>query len=458
MNAGIPANYTKVKVRQLQRTLYLASKANPKRRFHALYDKLYREDIMRMAWIQVKANGGSAGVDGETIGYIIREYGENRLIEECRKALRNKTYRTSPVRRQEIPKGDGKMRPLGIPTVRDRVVQMAAKLVVEPIFEADFHDCSFGFRPKRSQHDALRRIRESVKRRKVNWVVDVDISGYFDNIPHDKLMKMVEQRISDRRILKLIRLWLKAGVMKDGERYETEIGSPQGGVISPLLANLYLHYLDTVWMKQFNHLGTLVRYADDLVILCRHKEQAMEAIRVLKSVFEKLELRMNTSKSKLVNLWAGKEGFDFLGHTHRRMPYWGRNGERLYYLRSYPSKKAMKKMRMRVREELAPRQHLGSSLNDLIKRMNPIIQGWRNYYAKVDPSMANQFLAKIDWHIRMRMRLWWNKKHKSRKAGDVELLALLPIAGLKTVSTWGNRTVQGEERRKAVCGKTARTV
>jgi RNA-directed DNA polymerase len=434
VNAGTPANYTKAKVRQLQQTLYLASKENPKRRFHALYDKMYREDVLRMAWIRVKANDGSAGVDQESIDYIVKEYGEERMLQECQEVLVNKEYRASPVRRHEIPKGEGKMRPLGIPTVRDRVVQMAAKIVLEPIFEADFQDCSFGFRPKRSQHDAMRRIRETAERDKVHWVVDVDISAYFDNIPHDKLMKMVEQRISDRRILKWIRLWLTAGVMKDGRLYETVIGSPQGGVISPLLSNLYLHYLDTIWTKQFIHLGTIVRYADDLVILCRYKEQAMEAISVLKTVLQKLELTMNTSKSKLVHLWAGKEGFDFLGHTHRRMPFWGKNGKVIYFLRSVPSKKTMKKMRARVKEELAPRERLGWSLNDLIKVMNPTIQGWKNYYGEIDPNMANGFLAKIDWHIRRRMSLWWDKKHKKRKASRVNVYALLNVLGLKTVS------------------------
>lgn len=436
MNAGTPANYTKVKVQELQRILYLASKASPKRRFHALYDKTYRDDVIRTAWIRVKANGGSAGIDGETITYIVEKYGEERLIQECKEVLVTNTYRAKPVRRHEIPKADGKMRPLGIPTVRDRVVQMAVKIVIEPIFEADFQNCSFGFRPKRGMHDALRTIRNTVNNTKVNWAVDVDIQGYFDNIPHDKLMQMVEQRISDRRILKLIRMWLKAGVMKDGKFYDTQIGSPQGGVISPLLANLYLHYLDTIWTKRYSHLGKLVRFADDLVILCHKKEMALEAIQVLKAVFRKLKLTMNANKSKLVNLWEDKEGFDFLGHHHRRWAYWAKNGKKLYILRSYPSKKSLKKMRNRIKEETGPRARLKWSMWDMIKFLNPIIQGWKNYYTEIDPVAANKFLAKIDWYIQKRMALFWNKKHKKLKASKVDLFNHLRIAGLKTVVRW----------------------
>lgn len=271
MNAEYTANATNENARQLQNTLYLAAKENPTRKFHALYDKVFRKDILQEAWTRVKTNRGSAGIDGQTIEFIVREIGEEAFIEEIRQQLMNGEYRPSPVKRKEIPKPDGKTRPLGIPTVRDRTVQMATKLVIEGIFEADFKDCSYGFRPKRSAHHAIKSIRESINWGVINWVVDVDITGYFDNISHSKLMKLVEERICDRRILKLIRQWLEAGVMKDGLWHKTEIGSPQGGVISPLLANIYLNYLDTIWEKRFSHLGKLIRYADDLVILCRYK-------------------------------------------------------------------------------------------------------------------------------------------------------------------------------------------
>ncbi|GAB2697359.1 group II intron reverse transcriptase/maturase [Paenibacillus thermoaerophilus] len=379
----------KQKLDNSKNALYLAAKGNPRRRFHALYDKVHRGDILWEAWKRVKANGGSGGVDGVTIEYIVKEYGEERFVSEIQDALRNGKYHPQPARRKEIPKQDGKMRPLGIPVIRDRVVQMATKMVLEPIFEADFKDCSYGFRPKRSAHDAIRHIRRAVKKG-VYWVVDIDITGYFDNIPHGKLMQLVEQRISDRRELKLIRKWLKAGFVKDDQFHETEMGSPQGGVISPLLANIYLNYLDTIWEKKFAEIGTLVRYADDLVVLCKTKEQALRAIDVLKAVFAKLELEMNKKKSKLVNLWGDGQGSDFLGMHHRKIPKRMKGNKEVFVLRSYYG---------------------------------------------LD-SFADKFLNKIDWYIRKRLTLFWNKKHNRRnkhsKSGQTAILA--ELAGLKKLA------------------------
>lgn len=251
---------------------------------------------------------------------------------------------------------------------------MATKMVMEPIFEADFKAFSYGFRPKRSAHDAIRHIRRAVKKG-VYWVVDIDIRGYFDNIPHDKLMKMIEQRISDRRMLKLIRQWLKAGFVKENQFYDTEIGSPQGGVISPLLANIYLNYLDTIWEKKFAEMGTLVRYADDLVILCKTKEQTFKAIHVLKAVFGKLELEMNKEKLKVLNLWGDEEGFNFLGMHHRKIPKKMKGNKEVYVLRSYPTRKAMKSMRQKVKEVTEPRNRLYWTMNQMVEELNPKIQG-----------------------------------------------------------------------------------
>ncbi|BFH16271.1 group II intron reverse transcriptase/maturase [Paenibacillus melissococcoides] len=432
MNAQ-KANYAKVKAQQLQNVLYLAAKENPRRRFHALYDKVHRGDILWEAWKRVKAKGGSGGVDGITIDHIVKEFGEERFVDEIQGKLRNGKYHPQPARRKEIPKPDGKMRPLGIPVIRDRVVQMATKMVIEPVFEADFKDCSYGFRPKRSQHDAIRHIRRAVKKG-VYWVVDIDITGYFDNIPHEKLMRLVEQRISDRRVLQLIRKWLKAGFVKDDQFHETDLGSPQGGVISPLLANIYLNYLDTIWEKKFAEAGTLVRYADDLVILCKTKEQALRAIDVLKAVFGKLELEMNKTKSKLVNLWGDKEGFDFLGMHHRKIPRMMKRNKEVHVLRSYPSKKAMKNMKQKVKEATEPRNRLFWTMNRMVDELNPKIQGWRNYYG-ID-SFADQYLNKIDWYIRKRLTLFWNKKRSRRNKHSNSRQAAIAaqLAGLKKLA------------------------
>src|SRR5436190_1789641 len=312
-------------VRQLQRRLWVAAKRSPERRFHALMDRIWRGDVLREAWRRVKKNRGAAGVDAMTLADV-EQYGVERLLGELGSALRAGTYRPQPVLRRYIPKADGRQRPLGIPTIRDRVAQMAATLVLEPIFEADFRSSSYGFRPKRSATQALETLRVRGARGG-NHVLDADIRDYFGCIDHAKLLVLVGQRISDRRVLKLLRQWLAAGVMEDGQWTPTKAGTPQGGVISPLLSNIYLHVLDRVWEDRCAHLGTLVRYADDFVVLCDTKPQAEEAHQRVRTVLTRLGLELHPEKTRTVDLSRGREGFDFLGcHLHKRMsgPVWER--------------------------------------------------------------------------------------------------------------------------------------
>ena len=259
------------KVRQLQCKLWVCAKRSKTRRFHALYDRIYRSDVLWEAWRRVRGNGGAAGVDAETI-QAIENRGVGEFLAELQAALQAGRYRPQPVKRRYIPKADGKRRPLGIPTVRDRVAQMAAKLVIEPIFEADFQPCSYGFRPKKNATQALEAIRNAGNRG-YNFVVDAEIQGYFDNIQREPLMELVKERISDRRVLKLIRQWLEAGVMEDSTVRETLAGTPQGGVISPLLANIYLNKLDRIWAARCSQLGQLVRYADDCAPRAQRAEE-----------------------------------------------------------------------------------------------------------------------------------------------------------------------------------------
>jgi group II intron reverse transcriptase/maturase len=419
VNASKLANYTDVKARQLWTTLYLCAKENPKRRFHVLYDKIHRPDILAEAWRRVKRNKGSGGVDGQTIEKIVQEYGERRFLNEIYLQLKQKKYQPSPVRRTFIPKSDGKQRPLGIPTIKDRVVQMATKMVIEPIFEADFKDCSFGFRPKRNAHQAIAQIRKASKN--TSWVVDVDIKGYFDNINQDKLMQLVETRISDRRVLKLIRKWLEAGVMEGDQFHDTEMGTPQGGVISPLLANIYLNYMDNIWEKKFSHLGKLIRYADDFVIMCRTKAEALASIQIIKAIMKKLDLTLSKEKSKLVNTWDGIEGFDFLGFHHRKFPHLEKGGMKIFILSHIPSRKAMKEMRERIKAFTEPRSKLFWSLDDMVKGLNRRLQGFKNYYQV--SFMSKEWLNRIDWYVMKRLTLFWNKKRNQRskhgKMGEV---------------------------------------
>src|SRR6266542_4132425 len=347
----VRANRTRDKTRELQRALSRAAKASATRRFHALFDKVSREDILRRAWREVKANAGAAGVDGQTISDVERS-GVGQFLVALAADLRAGKYRPRPVRRAFIPKAAGGERPLGIPTVRDRVVQAAAKVVLEPIFEADFRDCSYGFRPRRSAHQAMGVIRSAVNTG-ANWVVDADITAFFDQVDPELLMKLMAKRVNDRRMLKLIRQGLAAGVVVGGEFSPTEQGVPQGSVISPLFANVVLHELDRLWEDRCRGLGQLVRYADDLVILCKTEGQAREGLRRVGLVLDRLGLCLHPDKTRVVFVGDGGDGFDFLGFHCHKMESWRRPGRR--FLLMWPGRRAMERVRERIEAITAPR-------------------------------------------------------------------------------------------------------
>jgi RNA-directed DNA polymerase len=406
------------KVRALQHTLYRTAKADPGRRFHALWDKVLRRDVLWRAWVAVRRNDGAPGIDRTTLDWVEKEYGIDRLLDELSCELRDGSYRPLPARRVYIPKpGTTEQRPLSIPAVRDRIVQAATKIVLEPIFEADFAPCSFGFRPKRGQHDALQVLVDETFRGR-RWVVETDIASCFEAIPHDRLMQAVQERVCDQSVLKLLRAMLRAGVMESGVVRHPDTGTPQGGVVSPLMCNVYLHRLDRVWdTREF---GVLVRFADDLLVLCTSRQQAHAALARLRLVLADLGLAPKEAKTRIVELAVNGEGFDFLGFHHRMVRSRGIHGRRgVEFLARWPSDRAMQRARDRI-GQLTIRSRLLLPVEVVVEDLNRFLRGWAGYFRYGHSAIR---FHKIQQHARDRLALFIGKRHKRGRGFGLSVLA-----------------------------------
>jgi group II intron reverse transcriptase/maturase len=409
------------KVRALQHTLYRAAKADPGRRFHTLWDKVLRRDVLWRGWVAVRRNDGASGIDKLTLD-AVEEYGIDRFLTEIQSELREGQYRPLPARQVLIPKpgAPGQTRPLAIASVRDRVVQAALKIVFEPIFEADFLPCSFGFRPRRSAHDALHVLDNEAQRGR-RWVVETDIANCFDAIPKDQLIHAVQERVCDQSVLKLLRVVLGAGVMTaDGQVRRSVTGTPQGGPLSPLLCNAYLHQLDRVWSVREH--GVLVRYCDDLVVMCRSREQAETALTRLSQLLAQLGLQLKQAKTRIVRLEVGGPGFDFLGFHHRLMRSRGIRGRRgVTFLARWPSDKAMRHARDRLRA-LTRSSRLLLPVEAIVGDMNMFLRGWGAYF-RYGHSAAR--FTTISHYALERLALFVGKRHKRGRRYGLSVVAYL---------------------------------
>ena len=447
---GIPAD----PVRALQHVLYRAAKADPGRRFHALYDKVCRRDVLQRAWAAVRSNNGAPGIDKITLA-AVEEYGVDRLLGELAAELGEGRYRPLPARRVYIPKPGVSIerRPLAIAAVRDRIVQAAVKIVLEPVFEADFLPASFGFRPGRSAHDALQVLIDECWRGR-RWVVETDIANCFSAILHDKLMQAVEERICDQPVLKLLRVILRAGVMEDGQLRRPVTGTPQGGVVSPVLCNVYLHRLDRAWDERD---GVLVRYAGDATVMCWSRSQAERALERLTALLASLGLEPKAAKTRIVHLEVGGGGFDFLGFHHRLVRSPGLNGKRpVVFLARWPADKAMQQARDRIRE-LTRRSRLLVPVKWIVEDLNRFLGGWAAFF-RFGNSAAR--FEKIRNYARMRLALFISKRHRRSRAfgwsvvtyQSPDQLGLITLSGIvvdpRPFRDWRGRPNAGGERRR----------